>query len=77
MGIHFTDDRAVALYDSVSGMAFGPTFSSGALAEDFIQWAKDKKDIHDLRGVAPAGFVNLHSEWFDDRLDAATGELKD
>ena len=40
MGVRITDEETVALYDSTSGVAFGPTFRSEAEAEDFLVWCE-------------------------------------
>ena len=38
MGVRITDLETVALYDSVSGYAFGPTFDSEEAAQDFLDY---------------------------------------
>jgi hypothetical protein len=38
MGVRITEDREVALYDSVTGHAFGRVFENAALATDFLDW---------------------------------------
>ena len=38
MGVRFTDSENVAMYDSVTGQAFGPVFADADEAEDFIEW---------------------------------------
>jgi hypothetical protein len=38
MGVRVTDREHVAIYDSVSGTAFGPVFNSDVQAWDFLQW---------------------------------------
>lgn len=41
MGLRFTtDENVVALFDSVSGWAFGPTFDSTQSAELFLDWTE-------------------------------------
>lgn len=43
MGVRFIEDHskdtdAVAMYDSVSGWAFGPVFATIVEAEEFLYW---------------------------------------
>jgi hypothetical protein len=38
MGVRVTDPANIALYDSVTGWAFGTTFPSAEHAEDFLRW---------------------------------------
>ena len=44
MGVRITDLETVALYDSVSGFAFGPTFPSEEAADDFLTYNDDAPD---------------------------------
>jgi len=66
MGIHITgdceDDKTAALYDSVSGFAFGPTFGTNEEANDFLQWAT-KRAGADLRGLSDRELTDLKREW--------------
>ena len=43
MGVRFTDSEAVAMYDSVTGQAFGPVFADEDEAEDFLTWLGTKE----------------------------------
>jgi len=41
MGLRFTsDEKVTALFDSVSGWAFGPTFDSPDAAQAFLDWCE-------------------------------------
>lgn len=65
MGVRITDSEAVALYDSVTGYAFGPTFPSEEAAQDFLQfteeypdprtWSDQTMDLHFRDWVAARG----------------------
>lgn len=45
MGVHITaDESKVALFDSVSGMAFGPVFNDSDEAQGFLDWLKAKSE---------------------------------
>lgn len=50
MGVRITDLETVALYDSTTGMAFGPTFERESEAEAFLAWLKEGGD-EDARTV--------------------------
>ena len=51
MGVRVTDAKHVALYDSVSGIAFGPTFDSDLDAEAFLDWLADN-EVGDARALS-------------------------
>ena len=61
MGVRFTDQSHVALYDSVTDTAFGPLFKTWTEAEDFLAWFDDKvayrqfegRVFRDVREVSP------------------------
>ena len=53
------EDAPVALYDSVTGWAFGPTFPSLEAAREFLDWM-DGRNVSDPRGVSP---VEMHGLW--------------
>lgn len=42
MGVRATNNNNVALYDSTTGMAFGPVFESTDDALDFLEWLREK-----------------------------------
>lgn len=48
MGVRITDAGNVALYDSTSGMAFGPIFRDEYEAEDFLAWMKYRSERGDV-----------------------------
>lgn len=51
MGVRITGERHAALvYDSVTGIAFGPVFHSRYDAETFLRWyeAEDRPDLRML-----------------------------
>jgi hypothetical protein len=85
VSIRTTDRHAVALYDSVSRFAFGPTFESNELALDFEKWAREvwtqrpeyaqQRFNSDLRSWTDAELENAHSAWFAERVDGETGQL--
>ena len=72
-----TRESKVALFDSVTGWAFGPTFDTADEADDFLEWfghaegwaADDPRDLRD-----PV-LARAHSRWAKQRLDPETGEL--
>lgn len=66
MGTRITDDETVALYDSVSGFAFGPTFESPEMAMSFCKWSEDM-DEPDLRTMSQITLSDLHNEWHKNR----------
>ena len=51
MGVRITEDgRPAAIYDSVTGLAFGPTFTDEDEADDFLNWWGFKRN-EDVRTV--------------------------
>ena len=50
MGVRITDNRTFALYDSVSGFAFGPTFDTEDEARGFVDFVTNRygKDARTL-----------------------------
>lgn len=75
MSIRTTDSTHVALYDSVTGRAFGPTFESEEHAEDFVEWCCNNTAVG-LTRLTDTALVELHTRWFAERLDYETGELR-
>jgi hypothetical protein len=83
MSIRTTNDRAVALYDSVDGIAFGPTFESRDHALDYLRLAPEIASrlypgAYDLekpwvwhRDV----HRKVYDEWFKERVDGESGVL--
>ena len=65
MGVRNTEDEGVvALFDSVSGHAFGLTFDSTTEAEAFLEFAENL-GIDDVRKLNDAGFDRLHAVWLE------------
>ena len=64
MGVRITDLETVALYDSVSGFAFGPTFPSEEAAMDFLEYTEQEEDP---RLWSDAKAEGLHSAWIEAR----------
>jgi hypothetical protein len=63
MSVRITDPQNVALYDSVTGLAFGETFSSADEAEDFLQHYASRLDASDLRSLTPLQLAHVRLEW--------------
>jgi len=66
MGIRTTDsDPVTALYDSVSGFAFGPTFEDSEHAEAFLAWyaAWPYSNDRDLRTLNDEQWRNLMDQY--------------
>lgn len=66
LGVRITDSTNVALYDSVSGVAFGPIFKDEDEAEDFLAWLTYRKQ-DDPRNMTP---TKLHQAVWSFRGDA-------
>jgi hypothetical protein len=66
MGVRITDDRNVALFDSVTGYAFGPVFESRDDAEDFMAWFGDHPSS--LRTTPNSTLEALVHAWHLERL---------
>ena len=65
MGVRLLIDRdesRAALYDSVSGFAFGPTFESPEQAEDFLEYVAGE-DGRDPRVLPSPLLEELHAAW--------------
>lgn len=63
MGIRTTaGDPAVALYDSVTGLAFGEVFNSADDADSFLDYMRDV-DGRDLRKLGQDTFAEARREW--------------
>lgn len=64
MSVRITDLEDVALYDSVSGWAFGPTFPSAEAAQDFLDYTEGYADP---RTWSDQQTDILHRDWIKDR----------
>jgi hypothetical protein len=60
-------ENLVALFDSVTGFAFGPVFTSEEDAEDFMQFFKEMYPGTDIRTFAPQYLVSFTTEWSNQR----------
>jgi hypothetical protein len=62
MGIRLTcPEDKVALFDSVTGWAFGPVFDNVTEGEDFLRYTADAPD---LRTLDPATLEQMHRDWY-------------
>ena len=67
MGVHSTGrEGRVAMYDSVTGIAFGPTFDSQDDLESFERYVESKIDF-ELRLLVPGKLLALHEQWEEER----------
>ena len=58
MGIAITDEEGVvALYDTVTRLAFGPVFCSIGEANAFLEWMADREKYEDVFAV---GHENIY-----------------
>ncbi len=64
MSVRITDTRNVALYDSVTGIAFGPIFDTSDDAEAFLLFLEAIGD-GDARKLLPAELILRHNMWKD------------
>lgn len=69
MSIATTTTNAVALYDSVTGRAFGPVFECQEHADDFMAWAASE-GVGPLERLPLSALSALYTRWFELRLDA-------
>ena len=69
MGVRITDLETVALYDSVTETAFGPTFERESEAQAFLDWLREGDDI-DARKIPEKSLINL-LERFRREVDAS------
>ncbi len=51
-----------AIYDSVTGIAFGRTFDSHEDAENFVKWAAETSG-EDVRSLPPGELARLRLRW--------------
>ena len=68
MGVRTTDNTNVALYDSVTGHAFGEVFATEQEAEDFLEWL-DSNEGRDARVIPSTELGQLRSAWERQRDD--------
>ena len=53
MGVRVSDKRNVCLYNSVTGLAFGPVFASNFDAEDFLDWMRTEAESNGVSSTDP------------------------
>jgi hypothetical protein len=67
MSVRITaDENKVALFDSVSGFAFGPTFDDRDEADSYLYFIEHDKDgyfVQDARGLSDAQHERLLKEF--------------
>jgi len=61
VSVRWTEPNAVALYDSVTGTAFGPIFDSSEDASKFLEML-DGEGV-DARTLSPSDLDNYFSGW--------------
>lgn len=66
VSVRVTDKLTVALYDSVSGQAFGEVFSTQEDADEFIDWL-DMCNYPDPRTLSVEKLAELRGEWWEGR----------
>lgn len=70
MGVRNTaSEKRVALFDSVTGFAFGPTFSSQDDAESFLDFVQHNYK-HDIRTLSERELEAFHALWILSEADA-------
>lgn len=63
MGIRITtEEDKVALFDSVTGLAFGQVFDSAVDAQAFLDYA-EIRGVEDVRKLSDDAFNQLHDDW--------------
>lgn len=63
MGVRDTStERKVAMFDSVTGFAFGPVFDTEADLEEFMEWW-DETSNRDLRDLSDAELEEALAKW--------------
>lgn len=71
MGIRITSqEKVAALFDSVSGFAFGPTFEDEFEAQDFLDWYLANGDGKDLRYMSGPEIAKLVGDFSHSRQPA-------
>lgn len=56
-------ENKIALFDSVTGWAFGPTFDTAEEVESFLTFVEKETGDSDLRGLPPKETLAIHSAW--------------
>lgn len=75
MGLRLTtEDDQVAMFDSVTGWAFGPVFANAHEAAVFLDWLDVHHDVSDARALPLARLEELYGEYLqEDRPGLVTG----
>ncbi len=58
MSVRTTHSEACAMYDSVTGRAFGPVFESEENVDEFLDWLEG-----DPRGLSADKLDELYQQW--------------
>lgn len=70
MGVRNTmTEGKVALFDSVTGVAFGPVFDTEEEAERFVAYVAEHVEDGDVRSVQEADLMNLYDAFTADSDD--------
>jgi len=65
MSIRITsDDHKVAMYDSVTGLAFGPVFDSATEASGFVDYVNEKYE-EDARKIEPGTLAGMAEQYLE------------
>lgn len=75
MSIQVTDSSHVSLYDSVTGLAFGPTFEDEEQALDYLRFCTEQGPLARPQDFSTAYHKRLYDHWFNLRIDGTTGEI--
>lgn len=77
MSVNLTrDGTRVAMWDTVTGFAFGPTFLTVEDADSFLAFARSR-GVPDLRYLPYDRLTRLHDEWtWDERKARIDAELR-
>jgi hypothetical protein len=72
MGTWYTsrEPQRTALYDTVTGWAFGPTFENPEQADDYVRFCEARPDVDDVRALSPGRLEDLHRDWLRARGQA-------
>lgn len=64
MSVRITSqEKVVALFDSVTGFAFGPTFEDEESADAFLAWLRER-DGRDARVLSDREIADVHHVWW-------------
>lgn len=70
MGLRLTTaERVVAMFDSVTGWAFGPTFDTEEKAQEFLDWC-ERHGFSDLRAVPLPMIESLEKDFYAEQRKA-------